>query len=310
VATLVTLKELRDNPPEPTRNLWGDGWITDPSLNIVAAEPKVGKSLLMMGLSAALADPECDQFLRQPVANARILYLNEEITQAKVYERFASIHPDRGEWETNLVINESRRIRLDTNFAELGDLATAAGANLVVVDPVARFHNWDEASNQQMGLFMNEAVWPVVRAGVTVILVHHFNKMVSGDTRHLWARIRGATRLIADADGVFALIKDTPDGSEIRLSAILRNAMWHDDLVLYRDPTGKDLSFYLDQVADEDMDKTGGAEEAADGPTGEEFIVRLCKKFQCSRKRAVEYANRLLRGGVVRLDEQRRVWMC
>jgi RecA-family ATPase len=271
-------------------SLWGDKWIIHPSLVIIAAEPKTGKSILTMDMLAAFADPSRLEFLGGATPGSkRVLYLNEEVHQPGVYERVQKLFGSEGAiWEGNYFINSIRGIRLDClPHNRLAELVTECKADVVAIDPIARYHSWTE-DNIHMGILLNEVLWPVVRSGTTVIVVHHFNKMQNADTRHAWARIRGGTRLVADPDSIFSMVSDDDSSLEVEFNAQLRHGPWAGKRTLYR--WGEhDLHFHLEPAP-----LPNGAELAADRPTRDIFLTRLGELHTCNREEAIKHANALL----------------
>ena len=239
--TPVSLSDLYENPPSPPRALWGDCWIAHPSLVVIGAETKVGKSLFAMDLLMGLADPNRATWLGAPIATVkRVLYLNEEVPQSGVFRRAQLMWGEQNRaWHASFIVPPERGLRFDTNPKAFLEIAQEVGADVICVDPLGRYHTRDENSNQEMGLFLDAMSAAVTRAGVTVVLVHHFRKSAAGVAESPFQRFRGATRIAGDADSLFTL--ERSEGGYV-LDAELRHAEWPGVLKLRR---GSNLRYEL-----------------------------------------------------------------
>jgi len=235
--TLVSLADLYANPPPPTEDLWGRGWIIHPSLVLIGAEQKAGKSLFAMQLLWNLLNPGVVSWLGQPMATvSRIAYLNEEIPQASVLDRahlmWNGTSPEK--WVENYLVPPERGLRFDSDPRAFYEICEEMSADVVCVDPLARYHLLDENLNQHMGLLLDRFSAVVKFQHRTVVMVHHFRKAGIGDTRSAFSHLRGASRLTADPDSIFAL-QPYVGSKKFQLGGQLRHGEWPGDLLIERD---------------------------------------------------------------------------
>jgi len=231
--TSMSLADLYANPPAPPVSLWGEGWIVHPSLVVIGAETKVGKSLFAMDLLMALADPARTAWLGAPLATVkRVLYLNEEVPQSGVFARAQLMWGTEGrQCFANFLVPPERGLRFDTDHKAFYEIVCETGADVVCIDPIGRYHTRDENKNQEMGLFLDGLHAAVKRANATVVAVHHFRKAAPGVAESPFQRFRGASRLVGDADSLFTIEKS--EGGYV-LGAELRHAEWPGLLKLTR----------------------------------------------------------------------------
>jgi hypothetical protein len=254
--TLVSFAELHANPPQLPPSLWGgdDCWIVHPSLVLVDGDTKVGKSLFAMQLGEALLDPTRESWLGKPVGYVqRVLYLNAEVSQPFTLVRAHKMWRERVAGLSGLITLEERGFRLDKNDGFLDSVTRDSHADVVIIDPLDRFHDQDMNNPQMAGMVLGVIENVIDRRGVTVILVHHWNKTQNKDGRSAFTRARGSTRLVGDADSHFVISRAGVPLGAVILDAQLRHGEWNRDLLLHRDR--ESLIFHLpdDKPAETDV---------------------------------------------------------
>lgn len=186
------------------------GLIAEGSVSMVAAEPRMGKTTLLVQLALCMAAGR-DWLGHRVPRRVKSLYVLAE----------GSRHAFRGRFRTTC---ESLRIDVDsvgwhiqpasqTDFTlrsreveRLFSSAASSGIGLVILDTLGYFHGGDENDNSQ---WKSRVMAPlrgfIARYGISVILVHHYGKAVQGRAR--WERGRGASAMFGDVDHWLGLEK-------------------------------------------------------------------------------------------------------
>jgi RecA-family ATPase len=91
-------------------------------------------------------------------------------------------------------------------------IENSEGARLIIIDPLSRFHNLEENSNNQMSVLLGNLDHVSTRTGAAVLFVHHVNKLAvregAGDSQ---AASRGASALAEHVKWSANLAKMTED---------------------------------------------------------------------------------------------------
>lgn len=203
-----------------------DGFVTEPGVTFVAGAAKSGKSQFVIRMLVALASgrPFLDGF--EIPRRRKVLYLSGEDWFPNIYRRIRTHAFDMGfESETevreevypNIQIIPVCGLRLDEqkHVRLLNDALEKLNYDVVVVDPLARFHHLDEDKSSGMA--------PVLRTfreigdSRIVIVVHHEGKRLEGGfsrVASLGHRSRG-TSAFADLHDNYIAITRTKTGFKV-----------------------------------------------------------------------------------------------
>lgn len=186
------------------------GLIADGSVTMMAAEPRQGKTTLLVQLALCLsAGREWLGFhVPRPV---KTLYVLAEGSRNAFRGRFQtacqslSLDPDSIGWHTQ----PSHQTEFELRSREVERLfaaAAASGIRLAVLDTLGYFHGGDENDNSE---WKRRVMAPLRafsnRLGLSFVLVHHYGKSVPGRAR--WERGRGASAMFGDVDHWLGLEK-------------------------------------------------------------------------------------------------------
>jgi hypothetical protein len=188
----------------------GRGILPRRGLLVNFGKPKLGKSLNVGQLQ--LERGRGRPWLGFPTDPGVSLYLNAEVGSQKLAERFTTMlrHDPEPVPDGRLFIKTRRGVMLDepAGFALISAWIEETGADLVTIDPLARFMSGDENSNRDMGAVVRALDRLIERYGISVILVHHPSKMREHETREGGERLRGAGALFGAADTVIEMARD------------------------------------------------------------------------------------------------------
>lgn len=190
---------LTTEPPEPD-------WLIEPILEAgrqvaLYSEAKVGKSLLMLEIACGVATGQA--VLGDQTRKARpVVYIDLENTTDDLRERVLNLGYKWYELENQLFYYQFPSLRyLDTpeGGREVYSLAAEHGADLVVIDTLARVTEGDENENDTYHNFYKHTGVALKRAGVTLARLDHAGKDANKG-------MRGASAKTTDVDAVWSLV--------------------------------------------------------------------------------------------------------
>jgi len=199
-------------------------WLVEPFLargraHALYAAPKLGKSLLLLELSAALATGRA--VLDQPAGPPmRVLYVDEEMTEDDVRDRLADLGYGADDDLDHLAYYLLPNLPpLDTAVggAALVELATAHGADLVVIDTLGRVVAGPENEADTVRNFFRHTGSRLKAAGMTLIRLDHAGKDLERGQR-------GSSAKADDVDVVWNL--SARDAHRLTLRATHRRMSW------------------------------------------------------------------------------------
>jgi len=175
--------------------LWGE-WITKTALTILSGPPGVGKSTLMRGMVAALADGKDFLGVDGPGRPIKVAVLDYETAAIFEHHQWEKVYGDALGFVQNVLVADAPPfLTLKSLPVLLGDLA-AVEPDLVVIDTVsAGFLLEDENSNSEMEGVVR-LMRAIARTGPAVLALAHPSKDGSD--------LRGASALLGGLDTLLA----------------------------------------------------------------------------------------------------------
>jgi 5S rRNA maturation endonuclease (ribonuclease M5) len=166
---LITTQELLDRAPDFVEFLVHD-LITSNELQIIAAPPRAGKSLLSLGLVEAVASGK--EFLGRPTQQGDVIYVNCEDGDSKLKERVLA----QG-WDANIPVHWLTEFNL-SEWDKLLEVCEDIKPKLLVIDTLTsvRSDDTDENSSKVANL-LKPLKQAAKRLNMAVILVHHTKKL-------------------------------------------------------------------------------------------------------------------------------------
>lgn len=180
---------------------------------------KIGKSFILLEMCRALVMGE--PVFGHPLLYtkpARVLYIEQEIgevgLQKRVRQMMAGENPDVYE-DRFFYISQEPEMRLDTDegIAAICEALVDSQAEVVLFDPIANMHDYDENSNTEIGRLFHAI--DTIKSNfewqdLSVVMAHHARKPPQDDgrTNHdpLDRKIfRGAQRYLAAPDAVWTI---------------------------------------------------------------------------------------------------------
>jgi hypothetical protein len=182
VKTFKTMKEDNSKPPSP---IVSNGILLDNTILTIVGQTKIGKTFLIYDLALAIASG--GSFLNAEVPEAKsVLILSAEGGYYPNRERVKVLADD--------VSDESLERIGYIPFASLNlgdmehlyaliDMINAGGYEVLIIDPLIRFHTADENSSSAMSDIYSNLRLMMEETGVSVCLVHHTGKNKAAGAR-------------------------------------------------------------------------------------------------------------------------------
>lgn len=201
------------------------GIILDKSITQITAAPYTGKSLMLAHLILSLDTglPFLGKFT--PLGTRRVLGILQDSPDWDYAEQFRRIsrgmgitQDQRELLETRLILGRDVRLCEKTFRDELVEVHKNKHTtfDVLALDVLSEFHDFDENSAQQMGWITKAIKWLRNNLGVAVIFTHHDRKMNAADAAALNPnyRARGSSKLPGAIDFHFYLSRQ---GQRVRM---------------------------------------------------------------------------------------------
>lgn len=180
---------------------------------LAGADPKAGKSMFALELARALATASTpfDCPLLSVPETTRVLYVEQEIGEHGLQKRAQKIFTNDIELvEKNLFyVSKVPDLKLNTNKgrALLDEFISAVQPGVLILDPLAQIHNYEEVDNTQIGKLFNtfaEVVRKYQHNDMSIVLIHHMRKKGGNSEGAIdplsTHNYRGSSRFAADPD--------------------------------------------------------------------------------------------------------------
>ncbi|MDA2916069.1 AAA family ATPase [Nitrospinae bacterium AH_259_B05_G02_I21] len=217
------------------------GLLPTKSIAFISGTAKQGKSVLALNMAINLASgtPFLGQF-HVPIVR-KVLYINAEIAEESLRERLKIMlagngpHPRKG----HLLHLSRRDIKLDNrdHIARFGRLVERYRPDVVILDPLSKFHSADENSASEMMRLLSGLDTLVQEYGISLVIVHHHGKPNPESRRRGAQLMRGSSTMFDYGDGYITMTHWKSEGgsSLAKLTFELRNAQPIPPLVVCRD---------------------------------------------------------------------------
>jgi archaellum biogenesis ATPase FlaH len=199
--TFKTMKEDKSKPPKP---IVSNGILLPKTILTIVGQAKIGKTFLIYDLALAIASG--GSFLNAEVAEPKsVLILSAEGGYYPNRERVKVLSADIGD-ESLERIGYIPFASLDLGDVDhlyaLIDMITQGGYQVIIIDPLIRFHTADENSSSAMSVVYSNLRHLIEETKVAVCLVHH-----TGKNKH--AGPRGSSLITSEYDSCIMLTGDS-----------------------------------------------------------------------------------------------------
>ena len=213
---MYTLKEILEDDSSPPEPIIDNGILLDGTILIIVGPAKSKKTFLTqnLSLSIAMGNGFAGFKITKP---KKVLYFLAEggyyPNRARLQKMAQRISPDNTE---NFFIEFPPYMLLNhpESYDEIYELIKDSGAEVVVFDPLLRFHDAEENSATGMSEVLGIIRQLIEKLGISVILVHHTGKVQSKGGR-------GSSVIIGEYDSCITIHKEQDD--YIRLTYDMRH---------------------------------------------------------------------------------------
>lgn len=207
IIPFLDIPRMEEEAAKSTSQGWVmEGGIPAGGLVYLTAPPAFGKTWVVLDLiRACLVAGKwlgCYQVEQTPV-----MYLDEEMGVSRVLPRIQKLGIPRN---ADLLYTNRHGVKLDnkTHRDQIVGAIRKYGIKIVVVDSLTRVHGLDEGSNRDMAKLYSH-MREIMDEGATLVICHHDRKGGQGDSSVGHDRARGAGEIMAAADMVYSLEKDS-----------------------------------------------------------------------------------------------------
>jgi len=216
------------------------GILPQDSIAIIGGISKLGKSLyaLNMAIQMATAKPFLLQFnIPKP---QKVIYLQAEVSAKSMQKRLKkmlnAIGNNLNEQMLYIVNHKGFKLDRQEDLGKIDELIKKCEANVLIIDPLYKFHSGDENLVKDMTRFFDSLDWLITENNISIVVVHHFGK--PSENRSGATRFRGSSTITDYADTYMMLNRKSNDKSRnfLKLSFELRNEEEPETMILYRNP--------------------------------------------------------------------------
>lgn len=207
------LYEFLQEQSNPRPFLIGRGLLPVSGKVVLGGAPKANKSFiaLNMGISLAKGEPifKAMDSKGQPILpvskKCRVLYFEQEIGEGGLRNRLNGILGGELDPAVEFFIkSRDMQMRLDTEDGRklITKEVDEVRPDVIIFDPLAKFHLLDENSAQHMGAIMRAGDKLIEAFGTSIIYIHHTAKESPDPemARRGGSRLRGSSAVFADVD--------------------------------------------------------------------------------------------------------------
>lgn len=226
--TLVSIKEMKENPLHPTPEFIADGILPGNALLLISGKQKSRKTFLAMNLALGLATGRSFACFHIPSPKKVILLSAEGGWFSNEVRIETMSHVCSNITDANLKFCFDIRLKLDRpdDVKNLKGMIRDNNVDIVIIDPLVKFHESEENSAKEMGHILSVLRDVIEDHNVSVILIHHQGK--EGESA------RGSSAISGEYDSCISISKQLND--KHKLSFEIRQGPSLNDVVLKFNP--------------------------------------------------------------------------
>lgn len=181
---------------------------------LLSGPSKAGKSFLLLGLSAAIANGS--KWIGWQCAEGRVLYINLEVDPASSYHRTSNVFEQLGitkdaadnidMWQLRGNATSMDKLSSPLIRRALKERQMGRGYSAIIIDPIYKVITGDENAADQMAKFCNNFDRIAKELNVSVIYCHHHSKGDQGQKR-AQDRASGSGVFARDPDALIDMIE-------------------------------------------------------------------------------------------------------
>jgi hypothetical protein len=175
---LMTFWDIVNDQSVPPTPIVGDGVLLDKTILQIVGEAKSKKTFLALNLTLAIASGESFSGFNIE-QKSRVLHLSAEGGYFPTRERIQTMANGLDEGAlSNIYFSKYVNLSIDNDedYHELKQLIEEAKPNVLVMDPLIRFHSQDENSSTAMNVVFRRFRELIDMYDISIIIVHHTGK--------------------------------------------------------------------------------------------------------------------------------------
>ena len=152
--------------------------IQEKGKGMVSAAPNIGKSIFVQNIALDIACG-CATFMNKfAVSPARVLYLDLEMGESALKDRFQKMCSLRSGSIENLYVQYLPALDLlnDDSKKQIEDWLNELKIQVLIIDPLGNAWSGDESKQEQVGQLTAYLNTLIERFGISILVVHHWRK--------------------------------------------------------------------------------------------------------------------------------------
>jgi len=214
--SLITLKEIINDKTTPPKPIIDKGVLLDGTILLIVGPAKSKKTFLTQNLALAIAFGNDFSGFRIPKPK-KVFYFLAEGGYYPNRERIKRMVKGKDlKYSDNFMLGCFNYLPIDNDeaFDMMYKLIAEAKPEVLILDPLIRFHNADENSASQVSQVFGRLRQLIDKLGISIILVHHTGKVESRGSR-------GSSAIIGEYDSRITLHSES--NGNTRLSFDMRH---------------------------------------------------------------------------------------
>ena len=207
---------LSDNSPTP-EPIIGNGILLQQSLLLISGKKKIGKSMLAMNLALALSNGSTFSIFKI-IRKYRVLLISAEGGHYNNRDRIKKMAAKFRDNTADFDMSFDPRLLIDDSdgLYQLNSIISYYEPEVLIIDPLIKFHNRDENSAKEMAIIMTQIRNLIEDYKLSIILVHHMGKdSTSGP--------RGSSVISGEYDSYIEMTEINKNKHEVKLTFDLRH---------------------------------------------------------------------------------------
>ena len=278
---LYSLKEITEDNSQPPEPIIDNGVLLDGTILLIIGPPKSKKTFLTQNLAISIASGQDFAGFKVPEAK-KVMYLLAEGGYYPNRDRLKKMAPNI---DANLILGHPTYLPINRPdyYDYLYELVKEDNPDVLILDPLIRFHDVDENSASQMSDVLGKIRTMMAELKVSVILVHHTGKVASRGGR-------GSSVIVGDYDSCIEICKS--DYCNVLLKFDMRHV---------ETPSPKKIRFNLDTFWFENESGIVELIESAGGDLLKEDLIKLYGKPKAT---AYRHINKAIKSGSIEEDDK------
>lgn len=276
---LVGLNELLSDDSSPPKPVIDNGVLLDGTLLLLIGPPKSKKTFLTMNLALSIASGSDFSGFKIPKPK-KVLYLLAEGGFYPTRDRLKKMAKGKNQ---NLFVGFPNYLPVNTEdgYHFLYSLVKEVNPDVLILDPLIKFHDVDENSASQMSDVLGKIRTMMAELKLSVILVHHTGKVASRGGR-------GSSVIVGDYDSCIEICKS--DKGNVSLKFDMRHV---------ETPPTKKIRFNPDTFW---FENESGIVELIESAGGEILKKDFLKSYGKPIKTAYRHIDNAVKSGLIEKD--------